>query len=724
MLIFSFFCDSYVFLLIMAGVSVGEISSDADLKRKREASRLRKRKGRRANKSFMTPDEIKEHNKLEAMRKAKYRAQSKPRKSARVSRVSTARKSAKEIRRRNKTALNSKRMLDTTRSEAEKRELLDDQKKRRKKIRYNKRLEQTPQQRKSARLSENKRKRAEYDNYDREKKDRISATAMIRRLGERNGSTINKKLEAEKSHQDDFMPFIKFAVSQAMKKQHRTKDQDDPERHRAHVCICCDCFIPANEPIRGMKRKDIILHKKRLSVFEYEQYHGVKLPPELVKQYHVAHFNNMLLSPRARRCKDGWVTCLSCRQSLRPEKKFRGPPKYSIANGFAIGEFPRSIRRLKPTWDGDWSDREVDLDELSDEMRALLAVVRPYGHIFAYTGGAHKSITGTMAYFEQDQPKIGGVMQNMRDMGAPHNMYIMLCGRTTPAQRSIIRQRAELDTDEYLDILNYFITESNHPGYKDLELPEHFPIPEFIEDEVIESNTDHPIRPDIENAFKGGTYYFSSAQEPSKETSVFEDSSKFARAILTQSSPTLLAIGGQYANMKELDVENVLPFAFPFGLGGPGGRRRTPISSEACFQRYFRLSMKQFMRGDVILILGHMYNRILSYRSGVIACRSRVNGVPIGKTLAKFKPSDFETNINGDVSEATETLLNVVETTCKALGHTPEAAKQARKCFYAFNDHFGLNSLFLTVTPEDLDSFVVRLNIDPTKWVSEKFYKS
>ena len=63
----------------MAGVSVGEISSDADLKRKREASRLRKRKGRRANKGFMTPDEIKEHNKLEAMRIAKYRAQSKPR---------------------------------------------------------------------------------------------------------------------------------------------------------------------------------------------------------------------------------------------------------------------------------------------------------------------------------------------------------------------------------------------------------------------------------------------------------------------------------------------------------------------------------------------------------------------------------------------------------------------------------------------------------------------
>ena len=222
----------------------------------------------------------------------------------------------------------------------------------------------------------------------------------------------------------------------------------------------------------------------------------------------------MLLSPRARTCKTGWVTCRSCRIALRPEKIFHGPPRNAIANGFTIGEFPRQITRLKSTKDGNWI-RKVDLDKLSDEMRALLAKVRPYGQIFAYTGGAHKSITGTMAYFEQDQHQVGGVIKDMHDMGAPHNMFIMLCGLMTPAQRTIIKRRARLDPEEYLDYLNYFITESGHPGYKGMDLPENFPQPVFIKDEETDTNIEYPVRPNIETDIKGGVYFFSSGQGPS-----------------------------------------------------------------------------------------------------------------------------------------------------------------------------------------------------------------
>ena len=67
-------------------------------------------------------------------------------------------------------------------------------------------------------------------------------------------------------------------------------------------------------------------------------------------------------------------------------------------------------------------------------------------------------------------------------------------------------------------------------------------------------------------------------------------------------------------------------------------------------------------------------------------------------------------------------LLNVLQTSCKTLTHTPEAARQAKKCFYAFNDQFRLSSLFQTETPDDLDSFVVGLIIDTRNWVSEKTY--
>ena len=130
--------------------------------------------------------------------------------------------------------------------------------------------------------------------------------------------------------------------------------------------------------------------------------------------------------------------------------------------------------------------------------------------------------------------------------------------------------------------------------------------------------------------------------------------------------------------------------------------------------------MRQFMIGDTILILGHMYNRILSYRSALLTSRNRINGSPIGDKLAEFKASDFR----GKGSEATDILLKAVETSCRALGHTPEADKHARQNYWAMNDHFGLNSVYATITPDDLCSVRVRLYANPEKAVSFTFYSS
>ena len=33
-------------------------------------------------------------------------------------------------------------------------------------------------------------------------------------------------------------------------------------------------------------------------------------------------------------------------------------------------------------------------------------------------------------------------------------------------------------------------------------------------------------------------------------------------------APTLLAYGGTYAKNADMKIENILPFAFPFGIGG------------------------------------------------------------------------------------------------------------------------------------------------------------
>jgi hypothetical protein len=58
---------------------------------------------------------------------------------------------------------------------------------------------------------------------------------------------------------------------------------------------------------------------------------------------------------------------------------------------------------------------------------------------------------------------------------------------------------------------------------------------------------------------------------------------------------------------------------------------------------------------------------------------------------------------------------------CKAMGHTDEAAKYAQHCCFAMMDYYGLNSLFLTTTPDDECSFRVRLYAKPCDWVSALF---
>ena len=158
-----------------------------------------------------------------------------------------------------------------------------------------------------------------------------------------------------------------------------------------------------------------------------------------------------------------------------------------------------------------------------------------------------------------------------------------------------------------------------------------------------------------------------------------------------------------------MKIEDVLPFAFPFRIGERKCTRRTPISEEACLQRYLRLAMRQFTTGDVCLMINQMYGRILSFRSGVMICRSRVSSESLGEKLANFTKDDIP--LDGSTDPAVEAFLKVINTSCTAIRQTPERASAAWKGYFAYIDHLGLNSVFLTVTPDDLRRFRILLYI-------------
>jgi hypothetical protein len=250
----------------------------------------------------------------------------------------------------------------------------------------------------------------------------------------------------------------------------------------------------------------------------------------------------------------------------------------------------------------------------------------------------------------------------------------------TANQRRIVRERSKVDTQLFIDIMTWFVQQSGHPGFNNTSIPHECPQPLLIEDKETTNNTDYPFDETIETMYAGGTYYFSSAQDPSETTSVYGSSERFALAMFQHSAPTLLAYGGTYANVNDVPIENILPFAFPFSIGGPKMKRRMNVSLELCIQLYLWLSLKQFMEGPTILMLNHMYNRQTSYMSGVMTCRSTVNSVSLGEKLSKLTIEDLQlvTNENTDnLHENTKGLLKAISTSCKAMGHTDEAAKYA-----------------------------------------------
>jgi hypothetical protein len=136
-------------------------------------------------------------------------------------------------------------------------------------------------------------------------------------------------------------------------------------------------------------------------------------------------------------------------------------------------------------------------------------------------------------------------------------------------QKRMIGEWSTLDTQLFIDIMTWFVQQSGHPGFKDTSIPEECPQPLLVGDSDTNNNTNISVGKNVESSYEGGTYYFSLAQDLSEATSVYGSSKRFALAIFQHSASTLLAYGGTYANITDVKIENILPFAFLFGIGGP-----------------------------------------------------------------------------------------------------------------------------------------------------------
>lgn len=504
-----------------------------------------------------------------------------------------------------------------------------------------------------------------------------------------------------------------------------TQVGDNGSQHQARVCVICERLIKIGDDSESLSKDTLLQCKEKLSFERYENRYGRRLHQLVRQQYQVSDkdLKDMILSPYARCGNDGYETCVSCHRSLT-RSTVKSPPKFSIANGFIIGTIPEVLRYKKK--DGEEVTYEFPEDKLTDLLCAAIAVVRPFAYVFAYMATAVKSIKGHFTFFDTDQEYLGRAVKYLRGI-RNNNIFCVLCGRMTPSQREEARRRAELNTEDYLNLLNWFILESGHDAYKSFTPPDNCPQPSVIMDPENEHNTNYETNALGEECpYEGGTFYMSSTSDPQDGTGVFDSKKNFVKAMISGNAPSMLVGGGNFTNRNELKLESVCPIQFPFGLGHPAEDREVTVGKAECLKHYIQLGRRQFMRGDFILIVYHMFNRLRSFDSGIMMTRATSkDGESFGQRISKLTEKDIadagkrkSMNIDMDKSSDADVFLKKVDTASAAIGHTPAAAKIERRNAFAMMEFYGPPAIFATVTPDDLCSAHVTINIRAGKIVS------
>jgi hypothetical protein len=169
--------------------------------------------------------------------------------------------------------------------------------------------------------------------------------------------------------------------------------------------------------------------------------------------------------------------------------------------------------------------------------------------------------------------------------------------------------------------MTWLVKVSGHNGFVGVTLPEECPHLRILSKKSNECNTDKSVNADVKNQYKGGKYTYSSTHDQSENTGVYKTNTEFTMSFLNGIKLLMLQYGGKYVTSgKDLKLEWIFPVQFPFGIVGPKRKCPTKISEIEHLKHYLRLSLPQFMRGDFILDVLYMFNRMNLFENGIITC--------------------------------------------------------------------------------------------------------
>lgn len=505
--------------------------------------------------------------------------------------------------------------------------------------------------------------------------------------------------------------------------------KNDDGTFAPYVCIVCDRLLKHTDVHTAStnllrKNESVLCERPEMCISkELRNCYSISMDTKTSN----GSIANMLLSPRAPFLTrahghvDGFTCCRSCLYGLRRNQM----PKYAIANGYFMGTAP-------PV-----------LTDLTMIERALLTPVKTWGYCFTYTGGQRMGLQGSMTYFKTSQYQMKGnlhfqgrshesiskAIAKIEALGLNNDIVVILHGWMTPAQKKAATKHNTIRVSKVLDAIRWLLENNQEWSKRNIDLEK---IKKELENPIIidkSKETKPSNEKEGQNIEESETFHVFFPDGTMNQVNGGQESMEVFRTIIKEKKQAGFQPSVQYDlhsqyvyDYKDNTLVNACIVQFPFGRGGlnesrlsGNGAATKSTNVDDYINHLSHISQKYFHEELFCLILYNMDVKSMMLKTASWKVRGGINADMISRdltredvesALADKREKTYNTNY---IQSPGHAYVNAIDATAGNIPHTNHAAFKARKEAEAIQYEYGQASWFLTVTPDDDNSFLIQV---------------
>jgi hypothetical protein len=494
--------------------------------------------------------------------------------------------------------------------------------------------------------------------------------------------------------------------------------------YRPYVCCVCDEII--DDPYKVDILLADLLYFNRVKVawktYVKKQEH---LIPAVMEYYQVTHdldkmytdklpvndfswLCELALSPNSsvipnKRGHNGLSCCSQCKRAVK--RKDNMHYYKAIANYNFVGVTPKCLSELT----------EVEL--------ALVSPVRSHGYCFSYIGGKQRNLRGSLVYLRVKRREVVRGMMELEALGLTKNILIIAHGPMTADQQKIIKEKTTIRSDKVISAVEWLC--KNNMLWKDTNIDDIREQLEGLEPTIIDkSRAEDSVDSNVEKSEIFSCYFPDGATNEKEggfhEKGAFKD---FVEQMQENNTEIefVTHLQSEFVDHHSDEFLEACLLQFPYGIGGMKQRRirsdgsytRKKTDLEAYIKHLSKVSQPVFQRPLFTLMLYnlHMKQKLLDMAFLQVPEKIKASSIADGLTVADLtQAAEYrKQGMRNYGTQASRTLLQAVDACSRAVPHTDQASKNARFTAECFQHHFGMPSIFLTVTYDDDNSFLLQV---------------